>query len=402
MSTQTLHFTIAGEFLTNIARQWFWEEGRPYSVCEDLLMNSLIHPDITEEKRKEYAQQIIEGRMKLIGDSHEGLELVEDGKNVRPLSMMVEQQARKLGIQKVKDMMEADPIPFIDPYSTTRSIRAFKEMCTHQPTRQEVFEFFCCHRDGWGSIDPDWVDDRYYDELTKMGMWLFDEPELVYDALGDGSCKVGSPEFWDNIYQAVMGYESEEFKARNAHYRASLRVEQADEQHERNLMQEAIDEGTKWLNNLKEKTDNEGVKYGCEVALGMIQSPHRDQIDYVMLPDDIINWQGLISPKGEWFSCSFAGHNQKAYFIIRTHPEWFNLEHLTKEEVYKLEIHNALDFLLKAGWCACRSRMPGSGFYLDGPPISSGKRATKAQSDKIWEAIVKHDVRPENMDIIGY
>lgn len=35
---EQLHFSIDGELLTAIARDWFWKMDKPYKKCEELLL----------------------------------------------------------------------------------------------------------------------------------------------------------------------------------------------------------------------------------------------------------------------------------------------------------------------------------------------------------------------------
>lgn len=39
---EQLHFSMDGEFLTAIARDWFWKMDKPYKKCEELLLSCMI------------------------------------------------------------------------------------------------------------------------------------------------------------------------------------------------------------------------------------------------------------------------------------------------------------------------------------------------------------------------
>lgn len=77
-----LHFSIEGEFITNVARSWFWDEDKPYEKSEELLMSCMCGGSDTEKRVT--CQDIIEGRKKLVGINE--FELVDDNENVRPIS----------------------------------------------------------------------------------------------------------------------------------------------------------------------------------------------------------------------------------------------------------------------------------------------------------------------------
>ena len=39
---EQLHFSMDGEFLTAIARDWFWNMDKPYKKCEELLLSCMM------------------------------------------------------------------------------------------------------------------------------------------------------------------------------------------------------------------------------------------------------------------------------------------------------------------------------------------------------------------------
>lgn len=45
-----LHFSIEGEFITNVARSWFWDENKPYEKSEELLMSCMCGGSDTEKR----------------------------------------------------------------------------------------------------------------------------------------------------------------------------------------------------------------------------------------------------------------------------------------------------------------------------------------------------------------
>lgn len=49
--SERLNFSIDGEFLTNVARDWFWNMNKPYKKCEELLFSCMEGGD-KEEKRR--------------------------------------------------------------------------------------------------------------------------------------------------------------------------------------------------------------------------------------------------------------------------------------------------------------------------------------------------------------
>lgn len=99
--SERLNFSIDGEFLTNVARDWFWNMNKPYKKCEELLFSCMEGGD-KEEKRR-VCQDIIEGRKKLVGINE--FELVDDNTKVRPLGQKVEELQRKMLVSQIREDM---------------------------------------------------------------------------------------------------------------------------------------------------------------------------------------------------------------------------------------------------------------------------------------------------------
>lgn len=74
-----------GEFLTAIARDWFWNMDKPYKKCEELLLSCMMGGN--EEEKRHVCQDIIEGRKRLVGVNE--FELVDDNVHVRSLGQKV-------------------------------------------------------------------------------------------------------------------------------------------------------------------------------------------------------------------------------------------------------------------------------------------------------------------------
>lgn len=381
-----LSFQIEGSFITDIARTWFWDENRPYSVCEELLLNCLVTDQIDDATKKTLAVEILEGRKKLEGCNV--FYLVDDNERVRPLSQKIEQMEYEAGLARIKEDMELNAINYVDPYSTLRSIKALRESQTRKSnTFEDVFNFFAhSPRDGE-------YDERYEIQSTKLGLWLFFYPEIAWKATNKGFEKVGTDRFWENIYQLVKDWDFDQFFIeRNERYLAQGRVDSLSKE----TINQVVERGIKDLEQTVESTDLDSEKgFIARVSLDSLDGEvGEDRLLHVTVPDDIVKWEGLISPTGDFYSCTFGGHNLKAYNILMAYPEKFS-------KMERVHMDSALDNLMEFGWCATRF-LPFRGEYLEIPPESSGKRVTKAQKDKIWEAIVKHDAHPDNMYLIGY
>ena len=67
-----LTFSVQGEFITNIAREWFYLEGKPFDKVMELLMDCMSGTDETEAQIKRHAEDILLGRAALKGNTGDG------------------------------------------------------------------------------------------------------------------------------------------------------------------------------------------------------------------------------------------------------------------------------------------------------------------------------------------
>lgn len=63
--TETLHFSVDGEFITDLARRLLWEDRRPYAQAAALLEDCC--DGVPEDQKNEIIVSILEGRKKLVG-----------------------------------------------------------------------------------------------------------------------------------------------------------------------------------------------------------------------------------------------------------------------------------------------------------------------------------------------
>lgn len=450
--TEQLYFRVDGEWITEFARDWFWKEDRPYPQCEELLLSCLGTDQISLDEKKKIVQDILEGRKKLVGENTFTLE--DDNKNVRPLSVKFEELRRELKIQELHDRMTVRMIDFVDPYSIVKSLRVAKEY--------NVSTLDQCRTWFWYSdaaIDTTYMRPRYpgedmlpsYEKDTVGGLWLYDYPDIVYDAINKSDAyptdKITKYRFWQAVYEIISeksGFNTKDFKLRNEYYLASVRVRKEKEERLRKLFNPSLhdassnetedddeicsnvsysekktelDELSKATLTFVEKfleehptppTDDDDIRYISKYrTMRLIQSHFtegdrytRTEREYCIIPDSYEEWEGLIAPNGDFYSCDFGGHNCKAYYIMRAYPEKFpNLDY-NEFGMLKhgpIQAHNALDYLLEQGWCATRY-LPTIGCYINAP---KNGHFTKAQENAIFDAKIKHDVSVD-LGILGY
>lgn len=76
---RSLSFSVEGEFITNLAREWYYVEHKPYEKSEELLLSCMEGTEQTEEELKKLVKDIMIGKLKLEGNSNkEGLYLESD------------------------------------------------------------------------------------------------------------------------------------------------------------------------------------------------------------------------------------------------------------------------------------------------------------------------------------
>lgn len=410
--SEQLNFKVEGEFITDLARQWFWLEDRPYSQCEELLLSCMMGSTDSQTQLKQYARDILEGRSKFTGINH--FLIVDDGKEIRYIQDKFDQTRRKMKIAEMQNRMNGQMIDFVDPYSTQKSLKSAKN--TFSFSSLHSCQCFFWHTGNYTirrDLELDMSDGSgpeigafpcaYTD--TCGGLWLYDHPEIVVDIL-DSGVRLGKEEFWAAVYEKVKDFDSSAFKERNTRYLAELAIKKS-EQHEFNAtfsselpsqedayriwgenieeVYNCINDTEKFCENQLKKYDTPTLKVCREHAVDALTS----EIDlmFIITPDNILKWEGLIDPSGHFYSCDFGGHGIKAQHIILTHIDDF--PDLQEE---RLDVDWYLDELLSRGWCATRF-LPTKGNYIYTPQdANSDKQVTSVQSKTIMDAVVKFEI----------
>ena len=376
---ESLSFKIDGEWLTDLARTWFWDEDRPYEVCEELLGSCIETDDDSLKRGIIYA--ILEGRKKFTGINE--FTLVDDNVNVRPITDKLAKYERNMRIAALREKLEYNFSSYVDKWSTMKSLHEDVFKTEKRPYRYTEWVAYLTTVNNCGNTEEIF---GWEDRPGKCGLWLYERPELIYEltkpingGLGITSETVAE-DFWHKVYEYCK--DKPEFSDRNARYLAYLRRKEEFEQLiagvEIDIDEEDTEEEPKRLTKewweYKDKHDKD------------------DNHNYRVKPDDIENWEGLIAPNGDFYSCSFGGHNMRAYWLITYFGDEFaSKKDANGEPVLKdLKFDNALDKLLACGWCATRY-LYVRGHYFDLPTYP--KQPTKAQVDRIYDAIIKHEVK---------
>lgn len=308
---ETLHFSIDGEFVTNLARIWFWDEEKDYEVCEELLLNCMGTDEISLERKKEFCQQIIEGRYKLVGVNQFHLEA--DNEEIHPITEMIQRQKKRLKIKEIEENMELYPIQYVDIYATVRSYKSAEEI--HISAIDEIYKYFAGKRKyPWQTIPDDFEPLEAYNKSTKCGLWLLERPELVYELIKEPVTDRNKCTFFKKLYEYLETKENLDpaMKERQLRYEAEVRIKR---EKERSLEQSKI-EGTTLNETATEMPDKDIEHMSLKEYDTFLKKLHLDNKWSGCLPDEIESDYGIISPDGDYYSCDFGGHNIKAYYII--------------------------------------------------------------------------------------
>lgn len=382
---EVLHIGIDGEFITNLARTWFWEESRPLQIVKDFLY--CCFDDIPDEDTKlKIMTDILEGRKKFVGVNN--FELIDDNEHIRPLTNYLIMQERKTGILQIQQDMEFSFRKYVDKWATVKSMHPDALANNGMPlTWQECKQYFSTTRTDFAYHTEKIMigDTPIIETPTAGGLWLYDNPDMVFDACKGDIAMIGSSDFWHQIY--LMTKDNPDFDERNRRY----------------LVHKNRISTSQSINNLpssleKEQTEKKLTEEPLYLTPEWFQYQYNltNDLCYVMKPDDITNWEGLIAPNGDFYSVTFGSHNAKAYYLLHRHPEKCHIS-LDELEEKHITLDNALDLLIEHGWCATRSVMYDQ-YVLPSFP----KRPTKRQIETIIKAIQKHQATININELLEY
>ena len=195
----SVNFQIEGEFVCDLARVWFWDEGREYSKCEELLLSCLVTDQITLEEKKKIVVEILEGRKKLVGVN--SLSLVDDGARIRPLTDKIEEYRKNEIIRKIEEDIQRRPLAYLDPYSCDQDPADYKPISDNlnYDDRKEIREIYGKYLTPYEDLRL-WAyssDSYFYGRRLLPGFWsaeerpyldqglyLIERPRLVFELIG--------------------------------------------------------------------------------------------------------------------------------------------------------------------------------------------------------------------------
>ena len=130
--TETLSFSISGDFITELARTWFWEEHRPIQTVLELIGNCMSGADAYQIEQ--VAVCILEGRKKLTGINV--FQLEEDTALFRSMVSYMKEQEREKTIAEIRLDMTVSFRKYVDNWSTIKTndpvILASRDITTYE------------------------------------------------------------------------------------------------------------------------------------------------------------------------------------------------------------------------------------------------------------------------------
>ena len=120
-------------------------------------------------------------------------------------------------------------------------------------------------------------------------------------------------DFWENIYQLTK--DNPNLKVRNDRYITDKRIKEENKKSRERLWKEYEKEAQKKFENEPKFMSDEWFEYKYNTE--------DDKFSYYLEPDNYENWEGVIDPDGNFYSCHFGGHNLKSFYLILKYPNKF-------------------------------------------------------------------------------
>ena len=386
---KTLYFTVTGEFLTNLYRDLFWQDEKPFKEVINMMQDSV--KEFSEDK----CIKLLEGRMKLTGDvrigSNDSFGWEEDNEEIKPLSIKLIKAEEEVRIGKVIENIKANFKYYIDTYSCCMSTWY---STINNPDISESPIIACCH-----SIDALYnqlVYEKGYGDydILKNGCSWFEDLRYTAKVVVRHSRKnsVSSAQEFAGIVYKEYEMEINEWRKqkipfneltdyqqsiiwRNSHYWNSQKTNKTRYIY---LDQEENIRRIKFVENLEKlpKKSQKEVIFK-EKPIEEIKYNY-DEIDLKPIKP-CKGWDGFIDPQGNFYQTKPIGI---VYFKGSTDCHEYFARAYLKDKEYK---GSAKDYItIKLGWCGY-THISG---MEKGICISGGKRLTKKQKDTLFELFV--------------
>lgn len=145
---RTLSFSIQGEFITQLTREWFYCAEKDIHKIIGILVDCMAGTDTPEEQLKRYAEDVLLGRAAIVGNTSDGtycLEIYEPGEEKLPCGMDIWKLPIKLKEteRKLEEMYKQWSVAMeLVPENIKREIRKELGEETVEDKQQEALDGF--------------------------------------------------------------------------------------------------------------------------------------------------------------------------------------------------------------------------------------------------------------------
>lgn len=195
-----LSFSISGDFITNLARQWFWQENKPFHEVYQLLDQTLCTGDMlsTMEKHR-IITDILEYRSDLHGTDVFTLIDHLPKEDYTSIFTRIQTLEKELMIERIKNDMQYSFQKYVDQWSAIISLHPDVVRQRNPQTYHDWKVYLTTeHTMSITSTEPIYIHQVPLIETPTMGgLWLINDPELVYECMEskEDLKDIGSPQF---------------------------------------------------------------------------------------------------------------------------------------------------------------------------------------------------------------
>ncbi|QHW35789.1 hypothetical protein GZH47_33390 (plasmid) [Paenibacillus rhizovicinus] len=386
---ESLTFQVHMDFICELARTQFWDDGRDMDKVLELLYS--IMEGCPEEKKYPLAIEILEGRKIIVG-VNEG-EVVEDGKLIRPIGLMIKKKQAKIDRFELERHMDVAPIWYIDSFMGGNGLYNHINAPLTDGSRSSVV--WARERVGFS------LETKLPPHPLGWGTYLLTDERFAFEVLG-GPVRGHA----EALHKMTMFWHEKlkEWKA------AGVTPETMSEYQRIVYDRQWLASGRKWgdeeivythpyLDDIqRERTVNtEKAKEFVKVSDEYVSKEDYDRVvenwniptrneefKFHGQPDangEFYSPFAWVSPEGVWYSCGFAGHQIKAEKIVRERSDIEELYIAYEKSMgkdftddmmrFRYEQGLPKDFLDSIGWVMLRDEFntgtirPGYGHSLN-------------------------------------
>lgn len=434
---KTLHFSIEGEWLTEVARQKYWYEEEPYDKVFAWLKNCLCPCDGSEteafsEQVDRIVDGILKGELKLTGVNQFEVEEDNAQEEYNAKIRKTEEDLRKM---RFREDMRLFPEKYVDWYCTNRGMFAW-----------ETFDWAREHyQNSDGTLD--WFKYFVRDDNPPGGKFFY--RYSAYDFSDDyflAGCYTLQNDFAGKLlnWEIIKTEEDKKGYAKllDEYWERQIRFYKDDEEELRKIrrrtgMMSAVDKYLKanqdsnlehWADDIKTPSkkameeiskESERPDY-IDIANGAVERNKQEDYsernkkkqvtkiyvwdggehhnwdfdwqcedtyhDWAMPNEEILSEYGLISPSGDYYACTFASHESLAEHIVQRDDclrTGFNNKY---KETHRWD--RSMEYLYELGWISCRNPYHGA-CYVDLGKYNNEDELPQKMLDTVYDWKIK-------------